>query len=258
MSDADSDDGLSLRAVAAHSGIPVRTIRYYQSQGVLPKPEHKGRDAVYRRSHLDRLRLIAELQDRGLTLTAIADLVKRPASPGSSVDDWLGLDETLRGPWSEDRPMVVDEDGLTELVGPRPAGFRGRLETAGMIERRSDGLLWQIPSPRLLELALQLHGAGIDVEVAGQATDLLRRRLSRAVDDLIVLFTGSAGGGFAGGASADELATALAALRPIARETAGIILAQEVERGLRTLLDADPTALRSRRRTGNRGRRRER
>jgi len=251
MADVEGEgEGLSLNDLVARSGLPVRTIRYYQSEGVLPKPEHKGRDAVYRPSHLERLRLIAELQDRGLTLGAIAALLKRPASPGVSVDDWLGLDETLRGPWSEDRPVAVDEAALDGLIGRRPAGFRGRLEQAGLIQRQSAGTGWMVPSPRLLELALQLQGAGIDVEVTGQATDLLRRRLKRAVDDLIVLFAESAGGGFAGQATADELATALAALRPVARETAGIILAQEVERGLRSLLDADPTALSRRRRSG--------
>jgi len=232
--------------VVARSGLPARTIRYYQSEGVLPKPERKGRDAVYRPAHLDRLRLIAELQDRGLTLGAIASLLERPASPGVSVDDWLGLDETLRGPWSEDQPLAVDDGGLDRLVGRRPAGSRGRLEQAGFVKRQDGGVGWLIPSPRLLELALQLQAAGIDVEITGQAVALLRRRLHRAVDDLIELFTESAGGGFAGQATAEELATALGALRPVARETAGIILAQEVERGLRTLLDADPTALRRR------------
>jgi hypothetical protein len=75
-----------------------------------------------------------------------------------------------------------------------------------------------IPSPTLLDLALQLHDAGIDVEVTGQATELLRRRLARAVDDLIALFVERTGAGFAGQASSrDELATALSTLRPLAR-----------------------------------------
>ena len=51
------------------------------------------------------------------------------------------------------------------------------------------------------------------------------------------------GAGFAGGASAEELATALGALRPIAGETTSLILAQEVERALRELVGAGPAAL---------------
>ena len=103
-----------------------------------------------------------------------------------------------------------------------------------------------IPSPTLLDLALQLDEAGIDIEVTGQAAELLRRRLARAVDDLIVLFVERSGSGFAGQASGAEVVSTISALRPIAREAAGIILAQEVERGLRSLLQAGPTAIRRR------------
>jgi DNA-binding transcriptional MerR regulator len=241
----DEDPGIGLTELAERSGVPSRTIRYYQSQHLLEKPTKHGRDAVYTEDHLDRLRLIAELQDRGLTLNAIGDLLARKASPGVSVGDWLGLDETLRGPWSEDRPLMVDEEGLDRLTGPQPTGFKARLERAGYAAHQPDGATWLIPSPRLLELAVRLQDAGIHVEASGKATDLLRRRLNRAVDDLIALFVDNAGAGFpiAGG-----LENALDTLRPVARESAGIILAQEIERGLRAILDADPGALGGRRR----------
>ena len=40
-----------------------------------------------------------------------------------------------------------------------------------------------------------------------------------------------------------ELATAVGALRPIARETTSLIVAQEVERALRQLVDGGPAAI---------------
>jgi DNA-binding transcriptional MerR regulator len=247
VDDVDDRPEYGLAELAELTGVPPRTIRYYQSEGVLPKPERRGRDAVYRDEHRDRLRLVAELQDRGLTLTAIRDLLGRERSPEFTVGDWLGLDETLRGAWSEDRPRTLDTAELDGLLGDRPPGFRSRLDRAGYVRREPDGDTWSVPSPRLLQLALQLQDAGVDVEVSGEARDLLRRRLVRAVDDLIKLFVERAGAGFAGRASADELATALDALRPIARETAGVILGQEIERGLRVLLEGGPSELRGRR-----------
>jgi hypothetical protein len=81
-----------------------------------------------------------------------------------SVGDWLGLDETLRGPWSEDRPRVLSDDELGDILGTRPAGLRGRLQGSGYLERQSGGS-WLIRSPTLLDLALQLHDAGIDIEL---------------------------------------------------------------------------------------------
>ncbi len=233
--DVPDDAAYGLAELATLSGLPARTIRFYQSADVLPRPDRSGRSAVYREHHLERLRLIAELQDRGLTLSAIRHLLGRRASPGISVGDWLGLDETLRGPWSEDRPKVMGDDELADVLGTRPAGLRSRLERSRYLERQPDGS-WLIRSPALLGLALQLQDAGIDVELTSQATDLLRRRLARAVDDLIMLFAGQTASEFAGGSSTDELATSLQTLRPIAQEVAGIIFAHEVERGLQGLL----------------------
>jgi DNA-binding transcriptional MerR regulator len=237
------------------SGVSARTIRYYQSVDVLPRPERRGRRAVYGDEHLERLRLIGELQDRGLTLGAISQFLGKRASPGISVGDWLGLDESLRGPWSDDRPRVLDDDELGEELGARPAGLANRLERAGFLERQPEGW-WLIRSPALLDLALELADAGIDVEVTGLATDLLRRRMSRAVDDLITLFVERTGSGFPGQTAGPELETALGSLRPIAREAAGIILAHEIERGLRELLEAGPDARRTHRSSGKRRRRR--
>jgi hypothetical protein len=100
-----------------------------------------------------------------------------------------------------------------------------------------------VPSPTLLDLALQLHDAGIDIELTAKLRDLLRQRLAKAVDDAVKLLVERTGAGFAGGASAEEVATALGALRPIARETTSLILAQEVERALRELVGMGPVAL---------------
>ena len=73
--DRPAEPTFGLQELADRSGLPIRTIRWYQSEGLLPKPDKHGRDAVYRADHLERLGLIAELRDRGLTLNAIRDLV---------------------------------------------------------------------------------------------------------------------------------------------------------------------------------------
>jgi len=237
----DHRPAYGLQELADRSGLPVRTIRWYQSEGLLPRPEKHGRDAVYRREHLDRLELIAELRDRGLTLTAIRDLVAR-SRPASTVAEWLGIDATLTAPWSDDRPSIVDREGLEQLIGGRRAGLLAELQDAGYVNP-TDGGGWLVPSPTLLELALQLHDAGIAVDLTGRLRDLLRRRLAKAVDDAVKMLVERTGAGFAGNASAEELATAIGALRPIARETTSLILAQEVERALRELVGQGPAAL---------------
>jgi DNA-binding transcriptional MerR regulator len=237
----DVADGYGLTELVERSGVPARTIRWYQSEGLLPKPTKRGRDAVYTEDHLQRLQLIAELRDRGLTLTAIRDLVGRDR-PARTVAEWLGIDATLSAPWSEDRPRIVDRRELAELTSGRRAGLLAELQDAGYIQPGDAGT-WLVPSPALLDLALQLHDAGVDVDLTGKLRDLLRRRLSKAVDDAVKLIVGRTGAGFAGSATPEEVATAIGALRPIARETTSLILAQEVERALRQLVDAGPAAI---------------
>jgi DNA-binding transcriptional MerR regulator len=241
-------DEYGLAELALRSGVAPRTIRFYQSQGLLPKPRRRGRDARYDDRHEERLRLVAELQDRGLTLGAIRDLVARENKDMLSVADWLGLDQTLRGPWSDDRPRLFTADELTAMLRDRGPGLLAALERAGYVERQGDVETWLAPSPALLDMALRLHDAGVDVELSGRARDLLRRRLARCADDLVDLFTTRAGAGFGGRATPGDVGTALDTLRPVARDTAGLIFAQEIERALHKLVDAGPAAVVKRRR----------
>lgn len=239
-------DEYGLDELAERSGVPARTIRYYQSEGLLANPAKRGRDAVYTADHLERLRLIGELRDRSLNLRAIRELVAN-ANPARTVATWLGVDATLSAPWSDDRPRIVATQELDEIVGDRRHGLLAELQQARYVEPVSGGT-WLVPSPTLLDLALQLFDAGIDVDLSGRMRDLLRRRLAKAVDETIKLLAERAGEGFAGAATPEELAVALGALRPVARETTSLILAQEVERALRELVERRPTSLSTSRR----------
>jgi DNA-binding transcriptional MerR regulator len=231
----------SLEELAEASGVPARTIRYYQSKGTLPHPERRGRDGVYGDSHLERLRLIAELQDRGLRLDAIRDLVADEATAARSVAEWLGLDAALAGPWSEDRPRIYDADELATLLKDRPEGALAALERAELVNRdASHPDLWMVDSPGRLNLALRLLDAGMAVEISSQAGDILRKRLAKAADELVSLFAGAVEDGTVARAT-DEWAEAIKVLRPIAREAAGLILAQELERSVRQWMDAGGT-----------------
>ena len=240
-------DEWGLNELAERSGVAPRTIRFYQSQGLLPKPRREGRDARYDERHEARLHLVAELQDRGLTLNAIRDLIAQEGKAVLSVADWLGLDETLRGPWSDDRPRLFERDELAAMLDGRGPGLMAALERAGYLERQTDRDTWLAPSPALLDMALRLHAAGIDVDLSGRARDLIRRRLARCADDLVDLFTARAGSGFGGRATPGDVGAALDTLRPVARETAGLIFAQEIERALRRLVEAGPSAVAKRR-----------
>jgi DNA-binding transcriptional MerR regulator len=251
MSDSESEPlHYTLSELAQASGVTERTIRYYQAERVLPRPGKRGRDAVYGAEHLDRLALIGELRDRGLTLSTIRDLVATD-SPVRTVSEWLGVDATLTAPWSDERPRTLTMDELSAMVahhGVTTAGVIGELRDAGYVTPSADGA-WTVDSPTLLRHALQLRQAGVDIDVTARVRDLLRRRLAKAVDDTVKLLVERTGAGFAGGASPEEIEAAVGALRPVAREMSSIVLAQEVERALADLVGDGPKRLsRSRRR----------
>jgi DNA-binding transcriptional MerR regulator len=68
--DADGIE-LSIEELAERAGVPVRTIRYYIAEGLLPGPGTRGKAAVYDERHWLRLRLIRRLADQRVPLATI-------------------------------------------------------------------------------------------------------------------------------------------------------------------------------------------
>lgn len=62
---------LTIEELAGRVGVPVRTIRYYIAEGLLPGPQGRGRAATYGEDHLLRLRLIRRLSERRVPLAQV-------------------------------------------------------------------------------------------------------------------------------------------------------------------------------------------
>ncbi len=61
-----------MQELAAASGVPARTIRFYIARGLLPPPASVGRGAAYTSQHLERLEQIKKWRAEGLMLAEIA------------------------------------------------------------------------------------------------------------------------------------------------------------------------------------------
>ncbi|HEY8073477.1 MAG TPA: MerR family transcriptional regulator [Labilithrix sp.] len=223
---------LTIDDLASSSQVPSRTIRFYQSKGVLPKPEIRGRVAYYGEPHLDRLKLIAQLQDRGLQIDAIREVLTRVDRGEVDVTDWLGIDAQLREPWVDDKPTTVGEDQVYEIVGRRRVGLLADLLRSKLVERR--GHVYLVPSPALLTIAGRLEAAGVDIVEAVKGGELLKKHLERAARDLIELFVKR------GDMIVDpEL---VAAVRPAVLDAVHLVFAQAMEREIRGLVESGKTA----------------
>jgi DNA-binding transcriptional MerR regulator len=225
--------------LAGAGGVPTRTVRLYQSVGVLDPPRRKGRIALYSDEHLERLRLIAQLQDRGLRLRAIRDALRQARRRKLSLEDWLGLGERLRAAWSEEAPSRLSEAELREHLGERHAGLIAALTRAGLVHHQGDGLArtYIVPSLGLLDIGLKLHDAGVDIATGAEAAALIRKRMRRAASDLLAHFLKRTGRGFARSASAGDVTEALAALRAVDADAVRLIFAQEMEHALGTAME---------------------
>ena len=249
----DADDeppSYTIDEFAAHTGIPSRTIRFYQSSGALQKPVRKGRVAYYGPEHVERLALIGQLQDRGLRMRAIADLVERIDRGEVALDEWLGLAGELKSAWTDDKPQVLTRTELETKVGERRPGFLADLVRHDLAQSQPNGT-FLVPSPRLLDLALEAEDAHVGLDVTAGATRVLQKHLERAASELSDHLVDELGGGDGPNATVSRMTEALRRLRPVTQEWVRIIFAREMERVLRERIesgDATPKAKRKRKR----------
>jgi DNA-binding transcriptional MerR regulator len=72
-----NDTSLSIEELAERTQTPVRTVRYYIAENLLPGPGARGKGAAYTEEHLLRLRLIRRLTERRAPLAEIRAVMAR-------------------------------------------------------------------------------------------------------------------------------------------------------------------------------------
>ena len=236
--------------LAAVARVPSRTVRFYQSRGALMPPEIRGRVAYYGKAHVERLKLIAQLQDRGLRIDAIRDLLASIDKGEIDLAEWLGVEQEVQASWANDQPRTVTESELYEIAGTRRPGLLADLIRTGLLERRGD--VYLLRSPALLAIAVRLEAAGVDMATASVASAIVQKHMARAAGDLVDFFLSSAKDGRIEATDAGAL---FQALRPTGIEAVRVIFGREMERALRKLFESGrlaklPGRVRRRRRRG--------
>lgn len=232
-----TDFTLTIDELAAASKVPSRTIRFYQSRHALMAPEIRGRVAYYGKPHLERLKLIAQLQDRGLRIDAIGDLMKRIDRGEVDLAEWLGVEEQMQTPWVPDQARTVTETELYDLAASRRPGLLADLTKSKIVERKGD--VYLVHSPALLSIAMKLEGAGIDLATAAAASSILRKHLGRAVDELVDLFLDQVKAGHVSIAQSKKL---FETFRSVGVDSVRILFARAMETALRKLLASGKVA----------------
>lgn len=68
--------------VAAQTGIPISTIRYYEKRAIIDKPHRNGRDRSFSQQDVRAIQFVRDAQSLGLKLDDIATLLKGSWSTG--------------------------------------------------------------------------------------------------------------------------------------------------------------------------------
>jgi DNA-binding transcriptional MerR regulator len=160
-----------IEQLARTAGVAVDTIRFYQGKGLLDAPRRDGRVTWYADSHLERLRRIRELQQRGFTLTVIQRFLAGELEPS---------DEALVA--AVTRPVAPQTLTLTELAERSgvAAPLLVSLQQAGLLlpVEGGDEALYPADDLEAIAAGMQLIAAGVPL---GALLDL-GKDYSAAVD----------------------------------------------------------------------------
>jgi DNA-binding transcriptional MerR regulator len=147
--------------LAAAAGVRVDTVRFYQGRGLIPRPQRRGRLAIYADEHLGRLRRIRKLLDQGFTLAQIQRVLEVP----DEADEIQPLLDALVGEGAGQRTFNRSE--LAAEAGV-PEALVQAAQAAGLVEPlRIDG------EERFGESDLEMARAALAILGAGFPLDEL-------------------------------------------------------------------------------------
>src|SRR5690348_12939773 len=110
-----AEEMIGLATLTERVGMPVRTIRFYTTRGLVPPPVRRGRSGYYTADHVARLELVRELQAHGFTLAAIEKYVAR--IPTDATPETIALHRTMLAPWMAELPETMTRAELVRRAG---------------------------------------------------------------------------------------------------------------------------------------------
>jgi len=181
--------GLTIDELARRIGTTTRNIRALQTRGLLPPPVVVGRVGYYGEAHVERLRLVARLQERGYSLAAIADVLAA-WQERRSVGDLLGFEREIDAAegWFES-PIELDMDAIAARFPGLDASLVQRsIELELVVPLGGDPPRFRVLMPRLLDVGRALQEVGVPLHVALDQLAVLREGTDAMAKALVSMF----------------------------------------------------------------------
>jgi DNA-binding transcriptional MerR regulator len=208
------DATLTVDELAARTGMTVRTVRFYASEGLLPPPRRQGRVAYYDQRHRLRLDLIRTLQEHGYTLSAIQRVLDR--IPEDAPPAEYAVQSAVLAPWLPDQTEDVDRAALERRLGARLEDEQlDYLAAVGALLRRADGRF--AVSPAMLGHAAELMTLPVPPDVLRESAAIIAEHATAVANGLTELFARAIWGPYQRGEIDHEQVVAiLDRMRPLA------------------------------------------
>jgi DNA-binding transcriptional MerR regulator len=174
-------EGLRIGEFAEHTGLSVRSIRFYHQVGILQRPRVRGRTGYYGQEHVERVDMVKRLQAKGYSLAAIADSIATQV-PSILLGEVTGMDPAT-AVWDGADPSKVTRSQLVAMVpalADDPALLQ-RLTALGLLVPE-DGERFTVPEPPLLRAGIVLVSRHVPVAVALDELEHLRHVLAGIAD----------------------------------------------------------------------------
>ncbi|WP_309138463.1 MerR family transcriptional regulator [Nocardia cyriacigeorgica] len=224
--------------LAREAGTTVRSLRVYHERGVLPPPQVKGRTGFYGAEHLNRVRTISRLLDRGIKLNGIRELLEA-WDRGDDLGDVLGVsddvvDDTVEGVPGEE---TIPATELAQHYGTVPNGLT-RVVAAGLYEP-VDATTYRPADRRLIHILDQMEAAGIPADDMLAELEKARTDADRIARRFVELFHRTAWQSYQRSARTAADRTALAESLEVARVVPGHMTGELVNRFVARYFDED-------------------
>jgi DNA-binding transcriptional MerR regulator len=212
--EAAQDGEYGVEELAERTGITVRTLRFYASEGLLPPPHRRGRVALYDFRHRMRLDLIRTLQEHGYTLSAIQRVLAR--IPDDADPAQYAVQSAVLAPWLPGDTEELDQAELERRVGaPVDAEQLEHLRALGAVEPLGDGRF--SISPAMLGHAAELTRLPVPPEVLRESARIIQEHASAVAEGLTEVFARAIWGPYQRGELGhEEVVAILARMRPLA------------------------------------------
>ena len=197
---------LTVGQLAEAAGMTVRNIRNHQSRGLLPAPDIEARTAYYGEKHLERLRLIREMQADGYNLEAIRRLLS-------------GSELRRVATMPAEAPEVITEGELARRFGGADGAALAEAERLGVLRPLGDGR-FEVPSPALLRGAEEAAARGLGLDAALGVVAEVRASCEAMARTFVGVFQREHLG------DGDDPVAAVESLRPVAARTVAALFDQ--------------------------------